>query len=375
MDERGGPPPVRLGVLAGEGRLARRGNCLLFVPPSEVVTQPEVDDLMQRFDRSGATDETRSTNLPRCFIEWGEIDDPIEVDTTIDLQGVVIAGDGVTAWSQYPLTGPRHTVDPEVTAELSITSHGGWQVGLPGDLRSGEVPAGGFELHVPRMSHEHRLARRSEPADVTAEPEQFEELTDLDVTLAPVGPTTYPDDDTDRTFRRSGDVRCPRGHANPNTHNVCRVCGDSLDATAGRSGPRPSTAIAGLRLPDGSVIPINRSIAVGRSPSAEGARLENTPRLVAIEAPGTVSRTHVLLRLDAGIVTATDCGARGRTAVTPAGGGAPVALEPWQPRRVEIGDTIQLGGPTTLTITDPTELRVPAGLEPTAPPPERNETR
>lgn len=368
---------VRLAATPGWGRIARRGRTLMFVPESPTCERgPAVDDLFRRYQRVGPSAAV-DTDVPRCVVDWSNATGHVAIDSSFDLW---IDGRDVDGSLRRLLT-VEHWIahrSERSLGPLAVVSNSNLDaLGTSTDLRDGDVHAGAFglvfqseplsiSLVVPEPS-----GRRSE---VTAEPPEFGELTDLDVTLLPVGPVTYPDDDTDRTVRRPGDIRCPRGHANVNTDLTCRVCGDSLDSTADRPGPRASTAVAGLRLPDGSVIPINRSIAIGRSPSAEGARLGGAPQLVAIDAPGTVSRTHVVVRVDDGRISVTDCGARGRTAVVPGDDLAPIALSPWKPQTLSIGDTVKLGGPTTLTITDPAELRVPPAFEPTATPPERDET-
>lgn len=374
MGESGAIGAARLAVSAGGGRIARRGRSLLFVPESVDRAETEdVDDLFERFQRVGSS-AAGYTDLPRCVIDWSDVAGAVTVDSSIEM------------WLHRPDDGDRFVSlqrwvadrPPPNGGPLALTSQAASELlATATDLRDGDVHADGFALIFPSeppsvsVVADHAAPR---PASTTADPPQFDELADLDVTLAPLGPVTYPDDDTDRTFRRPGDVRCPRGHANASSNRTCRVCGDPLDSTANRPGPRASSAVAGLRLPDGSVIPINRSIVVGRAPSAEGARLERTPRLVAIDAPESVSRTHVVLHLDRGVITVTDCDSTGRSAVVPAADPTPVALVAWEPRVLAIGDTIKLGGPTTLTITDPGELRLPPALEPTAPPPERNET-
>ncbi len=356
MDGSGTDGSVRLAVHPGHGRIARHGREVLFVPDAEEHHHHRViDELVARFlrgDRSAIEDPA----VPLCAIRWSESGDHVEYDSMCDL-----------------------TFDRTDGALVITNATDADRVVPPTDLQAGHVFAGGFSLvfrtEPATVSTTRREPRQSAAsnrlADITAESPQFLGLADLDVTLAPFGPITYPDDDTDRTFRRPGDVRCPRGHANPNTNVVCRLCGDPLDSTASRSGPRASTAVAGLRLPDGSVIPINRTIVLGRSPTADAARLVvGSPRLVSIEGAGTVSRTHVIVRVEVGEISVTDCDARGRTAVVTADDPSPIALTPWQPRTVDIGDTIHLGGQTTLTITDPEALRVPAAFERTERPPD-----
>lgn len=59
------------------------------------------------------------------------------------------------------------------------------------------------------------------------------------------------------------------------------------------------------------------------------------------------------MRIENRAVTVTDCDSRGRSAVFHAGQAAPVALTPWEPTEVSIGDSVHLGGPTALTIVEP----------------------
>lgn len=373
MDAPGEQAPARLAVAPGQGWIARRSTSLLFIPAGDDgAARPEAARLVTHFLDHGPDGALISADLPRCILDWSEPSTAVRIDTTIALVEQRSFGGSNGAESRAIRPGLNEVRQQSGHDQVISTTTDTW-VETAGDLRAGSAPAGGFALILAASATPRSDAEQAPPtADVTAEP-QFDELADLDVTLTPIGPITYPDDDTDRTFRRSGDIRCPRGHANGNTNVTCRVCDEPLDSTADRPGPRASSATAALGLPDGSFIPINRNIAIGRAPTAEGARLVVAPQLVTIEAPGTVSRTHVVVRLDGDVITVTDCGSRGRTAVLPDGHATPDALEPWTPRTVAIGDTIQLGGPTTLMIADPAELRIPASLEPTAIPPEQNE--
>ncbi len=359
---------VRLAVTPGAGWIARRDSTLIFVPPDQhAAARHLVTAFACRFLEEGLTDAVRATPLERCILDWTGPHGEVEVDTTFDLAEHVSLGSGTPRSAITTISAGRTSVSGRADRLHAIASDvdaGGPE--SPGDLRSGDCPAGGFVLVM--------AARPAGAADTTTDGPQFHGVADLDVTLTPIGPVTYPDDDTDRTFRRPGDIRCPRGHANPNTNVVCRLCGDPLDSTASRSGPRASTAVAGLALPDGTVIPINHTIVVGRSPNADAARVAGSPRLVRIDGAGSVSRTHVVVQVDLRRITVTDCDARGRTAVVSLDDVSPIALTPWQPHPVSVGDTIHLGGPTTLRITDPEELRVPPALAPTARPPERDET-
>ncbi|MEP1124362.1 MAG: FHA domain-containing protein [Ilumatobacter sp.] len=366
---------VRLAVTPGLGWIARRDDSLIFVPPEQHASaRHEVATLAARFLAEGPSDAVRATPLQRCILDWTSADGVVDVDSTFELTEELSLDRDTPRFTLTTIPAGRTSVRVRADRRHAILSDidaGGPDA--PGDLRDGDGPGGGFVLVMAGRAAESSTPIATPSFDTTADAPQFHGVADLDVTLTPFGPITYPDDDTDRTFRRPGDIRCPRGHANPNTNVVCRLCGDPLDSTASRSGPRASTAVAGLALPDGSVIPINRTIVVGRSPDAAAARVVGSPRLVRIDAAVTVSRTHVVVRVDQRRITVTDCDARGRTAVVSLDDDAPVALTPWQPHPVSIGDTIHLGGPTTLRIADPAELRVPPALAPTARPPERDE--
>jgi hypothetical protein len=141
--------------------------------------------------------------------------------------------------------------------------------------------------------------------------------------------------------------RCDLGHLNPPLRTRCRTCDHYLPpATPVETVPQP--ALAMLVLGDGRTVDVAGPVVLGRTPSAEAARLDEPGTLVAV-GDATVSRTHAVVTVDGWTLLATDCGATGGTAIATSGGD-PALLEPWVPHELAIGDTLFLGGPTKVQV-------------------------
>lgn len=141
--------------------------------------------------------------------------------------------------------------------------------------------------------------------------------------------------------------RCELGHLNPPLRTQCRVCAGYVPpATPVETVPQP--ALATLVLGDGRTVDVSGPVVLGRTPSADAARLDEPGTLVALAEP-TVSRTHAIVTVDGWTLLAIDCGATGGTAITRTGG-EPTLLEPWVPHELAVGDTLFLGGPTQVQV-------------------------
>ena len=321
-----------LRTMPGAGLLARRATALLFVPEASIGAAPvsTVEAVLRSFLDGATIGSDDCPELRFAYVDWGDV--PIVASRlTLDV------GDRTVT-----------SLPPDVVADTD-------PVGLT-DLGAGVVRAGGFRLELDRMAS-RRMPRPTDalatpPVDV--DPPEFHELTDVDVTLTPIGPVTYPGDDTDRTSRQPFDVVCSNGHANARLTTRCRICDEPIDITARRAAPRASAAIAAVRGPDGVLVPVDGVVVIGRDPQTVAAQVGVRARLLRlVDAPATVSRTHVIVRAENRTVTVTDCASRGRTAVIRPDGSKPIALQPWEPVEVTAGDRIQLGGPTTLVVVDP----------------------
>lgn len=318
----------RVLVGPGTGLLVRRATAVLYFPaPFARSSRPDrpppvVTDALRRFRSTGVVSFDDASPPDYALVDWTN---RLHVEATI----TVHLDETRTVRIGTPPPGSDDAVD----------------------LVDGVVRAGGCSIVLPTMVRPAFVDGRGSTSEV--DPPQFDELRDLDVTLAPLGPITYPDDNTDRTSQQPFDVRCSNGHANARPTTTCRVCGEPIDTTARRATPRAVSALAALRLPDGRVIPIDQTLVVGRDPQAVAARVSEHPRLVRLDAPSTVSRTHLVVRVENRAVTVTDCGSRGRSALLTGGESTPTALTAWEPAEVSIGDQVQLGGPTSVTIVEP----------------------
>jgi len=110
--------------------------------------------------------------------------------------------------------------------------------------------------------------------------------------------------------------------------------------------------LATAELPSGDSISIDTTIVLGRNPSDGAARVDGPHRLVVLDAPASVSRTHAVISAEGWTITATDCGSQGGSALVPAGSGEPIELVPWVPHELSGGDVLYLGGPTPVRIND-----------------------
>lgn len=169
---------------------------------------------------------------------------------------------------------------------------------------------------------------------------------DAEVTLHPADPFDL-SDGTPLTDARL----CPESHPNPPHLLRCRMCQRSLDPTmATVTVEQPVLGFA--RLDDGTVIELSGSILVGRNPKLDAVESTVPDRLVRLEAPSSVSRSHVLIVAKGWTLTAIDCGSRAGTALLPSEEPDPVPLEAWTPHELSGGDVLYLGGPTTITISE-----------------------
>ncbi|MEO5899091.1 MAG: hypothetical protein ABIR68_03030, partial [Ilumatobacteraceae bacterium] len=142
--------------------------------------------------------------------------------------------------------------------------------------------------------------------------------------------------------------RCDLGHLNPPLRTQCRTCAHYIPpATPVETVAQP--VLATMLLPDGRAIDVRGSIVIGRQPSPDAARLDESGETVVIEGDPSVSRTHVVVGVDGWTLLATDCGATAGTAIA-AVGVEPVLLEAWVPHEIGPGTTLFLGGRTQLRV-------------------------
>jgi hypothetical protein len=140
-------------------------------------------------------------------------------------------------------------------------------------------------------------------------------------------------------------VRCPAGHPNPPHGSACRGCGAPLPDAAPVPVPRPSLGL--LRVNDGSETALDRTVLIGRAPSAGRSSGAGLPRLLRVHSPQQdVSRTHVEVRVEDWNVLVVDVSSNGTRLARP--GAEPQMLHRGEPVLVLPGSVLDLGDGVTV---------------------------
>ncbi len=141
-------------------------------------------------------------------------------------------------------------------------------------------------------------------------------------------------------------VRCARGHPNPPSRPVCRVCQLPLgDAPVRTSRP----ALGRIRTSGGETIELTTTVVVGRNPRSARVSTTSLPRLLALPF-GHISGSHVEIRLEGWSVLAVDLASTNGTFLRRRGE-PPVRL-PESPVLLVSGDVLDLGHGVHLLLED-----------------------
>ena len=147
---------------------------------------------------------------------------------------------------------------------------------------------------------------------------------------------------------------CEQRHPNPPTASTCHTCGATLSGPA-RQVRKP--AMGRMTVRDRGGIreyshELNRSVVLGRQPSASAVNEPNPPRLLQIDSPsGDISRSHLLVRLEGWHVQLVDLGATNGTMLLREGQ-APRRLSRNQEVMLKSGDVADLGDGVSLRFED-----------------------
>ncbi len=140
-------------------------------------------------------------------------------------------------------------------------------------------------------------------------------------------------------------VSCERGHLNPLTTGICRVCGIGLRAQLPVQVPRPPLGV--LRLSTGDVVPLDRGVVIGRNPDPADANAGPQPHVVPVPSPNSdISRTHVEISLDGWNVMVRDLDSTNGTVVTVRWQG-PRRLQPNEALAIEPGTMVSMADEVT----------------------------
>lgn len=226
-----------------------------------------------------------------------------------------------------PLDGPPAPPVPPVPPALVPASHGDLidsssVPSVASALRSG-APAGGVPVEAPRDAGSddpllETIVRGSEP---------------------PPAPPVAGDHDGETVSLAQ--ARAMRGTA--------AVPTSSLPPLA---PPRPR-APGRLRVSNGQVVTLDRTVVIGRRPRSTRVSGTDLPHLVAVDSPQQdISRSHVEVRVEGDSIVATDLRTtNGTTLRRP--GTDPVRLHPGEATVVVPGDVLDLGDGITVAVEEP----------------------
>jgi hypothetical protein len=140
-------------------------------------------------------------------------------------------------------------------------------------------------------------------------------------------------------------IRCPAGHGNPPASVDCRRCGASLPDVDPVPIPRPS--LGRLCVSDGSQVELDRSVLIGRQPTASRFSAEELPHLLRVGGQQQdISRTHAEVRVEDWNVLVVDLSSNGTWLVRP--GVEPQRLHRDEPVLVLPGSVLDLGDGVTI---------------------------
>jgi len=374
----------RLAIAGGQGRLIRASWACAFLPDVSS-TDPGIIEAIRaaltRPDPLGALGDLvlgSGSPVPAfAMIAWAPPEhDGAQPTVTLMARGDITIRTNLTSSPTLTGTGVRTWVEHRNSTPVGrLEIAAGEAATADTDLGDGIVAASGFELVLDPATLEGRTpgpeGDATPPAGSPASPESADRLQALKAAAAsteaaPDGDSHRDDPDPETTLdpaagdtleadagrRRLASARpCPDGHLNAPHLAECRRCGRSIATEAGTiTVEQPVLGLVGL--PDGRRIPLDGAFAIGRNPTPEGTRRDTAVTPVALDAPTSVSRTHVLLEASGWSITVTDCGSRSGTALIASGDDDPIELLAWTPHEVTGGDVIYLGGPTMISISE-----------------------
>lgn len=133
---------------------------------------------------------------------------------------------------------------------------------------------------------------------------------------------------------------CPAGHANPPTNANCSTCGNAITSEPQQTR-RPS--LGTMRISNGDVVELERSVIVGRQPSVSRVLGNVMPRMVQVRSDdGDISRSHVEVRLEDWHVMLCDLNSTNGTFLIREGQ-PPRRLGPGEQTMLLDGDVAELG--------------------------------
>jgi hypothetical protein len=144
-------------------------------------------------------------------------------------------------------------------------------------------------------------------------------------------------------------VLCPRGHPNAPHEVRCRRCDGLIESQDAIHVERPPLGL--LVFSTGTVVPVERTMLIGRSPKASGLLADGrSPELVQVPSPAKdISRTHLEVRVEGWQVMAIDHNSANGTIVAMPGR-ADQRLRPDEPFLLAPGAKVRLADEVEFTL-------------------------
>lgn len=305
-----------------------------------------------------------------ALVEWRDEDasgdarfivrGPLRVAVTTTDGEVTLTGEGVSTWSERPLTGvdgfELRVGGAAGVARLPLGS-GAARMAAIARVADGaaataedasavvDVPAADEETVVAPFDAAFEAAAAPETPEAPA-PEPAPEPAPKPAAEAPVHTIAPPSYVTDSlpNANRAGD------------HDGLTVMSGDLDlGSRPRQQPAAEATIAHLgefylKLADGRTEPYAGTVIVGRAPSASKVSAASIPHLVTVDNDEhDISRNHVQFTLEGDTAVVTDLHSRNGTLITLPGKGQQ-KLRAGEPTAVIVGTLVDLGGGVTLTV-------------------------
>ncbi|MGO4296384.1 FHA domain-containing protein [Glutamicibacter sp. MCAF14] len=147
---------------------------------------------------------------------------------------------------------------------------------------------------------------------------------------------------------------CSKRHANPPTASTCRECGERLTAQA-QQVRKPAMGRMIVSDHGGTreyAHELNRSVVLGRQPSAAAVKSDTEPRLLKVDSPsGDISRSHLHVHVEGWHVQLVDLGATNGTVLLREGQ-RPRRLSRHQEIMLINGDVADLGDGVSIRFED-----------------------
>lgn len=136
-------------------------------------------------------------------------------------------------------------------------------------------------------------------------------------------------------------VECGQGHANAPQSRGCRVCGSPVQ---GQPHLMRRPVLGVLRPTQGDAVEVDRTVLIGRSPTASRVAANDIPKLLTVPSPShDISRTHLQVTVDGWDLVATDLNSTNGTALVRPETNARELLPAGEPVRVYPGCVLALG--------------------------------